>query len=91
MGVILRERLRAHIVRGMPRKKVQARTDGLKGWKVIAGYLGIPAGTAQRWARDDMPVRREGRFTVADRNDLSAWLGRESHNARSSTDIDEQG
>jgi hypothetical protein len=26
-----------------------------------------------------MPVRREGRFTVLDPNELSAWLGRESH------------
>jgi hypothetical protein len=26
-----------------------------------------------------MPVRREGRFTVADRDAVSAWLGRESH------------
>ena len=25
-----------------------------------------------------MPVRREGRFTVADRSDLEAWLGREA-------------
>jgi len=51
----------------------------LKGWKAIAGFLGIPPGTAQRWARDGMPVRREGRFTVAEPNELSAWLGRESH------------
>jgi len=26
-----------------------------------------------------MPVRREGRFTVADRDAINAWLGRESH------------
>jgi hypothetical protein len=26
-----------------------------------------------------MPVRREGRFTVADPKELSAWLGREAH------------
>ncbi|HLW52949.1 MAG TPA: hypothetical protein VKW06_08900 [Candidatus Angelobacter sp.] len=26
-----------------------------------------------------MPVRREGRFTVADPDELRAWLGRESH------------
>ena len=24
-------------------------------------------------------MRREGRFTVADPNELSAWLGREAH------------
>jgi hypothetical protein len=26
-----------------------------------------------------MPVRREGRFTVADPTELSAWLGREAN------------
>ncbi len=26
-----------------------------------------------------MPVRREGRFSVADPQELSAWLGREAH------------
>lgn len=26
-----------------------------------------------------MPIRREGRFTVADPGELQAWLGHESH------------
>ena len=51
----------------------------LKGWTAIARYLGIPVATAHRWASEGMPVRREGRFTVADREAVSAWLGRESH------------
>jgi hypothetical protein len=51
----------------------------LKGWTAIAGFLGIPVATAHRWASEGMPVRREGRFTVADREAVSAWLGRESH------------
>src|SRR5262249_44248652 len=51
----------------------------LKGWKTIGAYLGIPPATAQRWARDGMPVRREGRFTVAEPNQLREWLGREAH------------
>jgi len=51
----------------------------LQGWKAIAGYLGISASAAQRWAEGGMPVRREGRFTVADPEDLRRWLGRESH------------
>lgn len=66
-----------------PRRKKQSNkpsSDGvLKGWKEIAAYLGIPAATAHRWAEEGMPVRREGRFTVADRDAISAWLGRESH------------
>ena len=54
-------------------------SEELKGWKAIAAYLGIPPATAQRWARDGMPVRREGRFTVAEPNQLREWLGREAH------------
>ncbi|MCU1331958.1 MAG: hypothetical protein JWM08_950 [Candidatus Angelobacter sp.] len=61
-------------------KKKPATTDSaLKGWTAIARYLGIPVTTAHRWASEGMPVRREGRFTVADREAVSAWLGRESH------------
>ena len=51
----------------------------LKGWAAIASYLAIPVATAHRWVKDGMPVKREGRFTVADPKELSAWLGRESH------------
>src|SRR6185312_5329131 len=50
----------------------------LKGWKAIAEFLAIPSATAQRWARGGMPVSREGRFTVADPEELRSWLGRES-------------
>jgi hypothetical protein len=60
--------------------KAQPAPEGeLKGWTAIARHLGIPVSTAHRWARQGMPVRREGRFTVADREAVSAWLGRESH------------
>ena len=62
------------------RKKQSPPAEGpLKGWTAIARYLGIPIATAHRWASEGMPVRREGRFTVADRDAVSAWLGRESH------------
>ena len=61
-------------------KKEAVVSDGpLKGWTAIARYLGIPVATAHRWASEGMPVRREGRLTVADREAVSAWLGRESH------------
>jgi len=67
-------------VKSKPSKKKTPSTDGpLKGWTAIARYLGIPVATAHRWASEGMPVRREGRFTVADREEVSAWLGRESH------------
>jgi hypothetical protein len=51
----------------------------LKGWKAIGDYLGIGTAAAQRWARGGVPIRREGRFTVADADDIRRWLGRESH------------
>ena len=51
----------------------------LQGWTAIAGFLGLPRATAQRWAKSGMPVRKQGRFTVADKEELQQWLGRESH------------
>jgi hypothetical protein len=61
------------------KKQPATASTPLKGWTVIARYLGIPVATAHRWASEGMPVRREGRLTVADRDAVSAWLGRESH------------
>src|SRR5579864_7702464 len=65
----------------LPKKKTPppAAVGPLKGWTAIARFLGIPVATAHRWASEGMPVRREGRFTMADRDAVSAWLGRESH------------
>lgn len=65
----------------MPRKSAQREppTATLKGWKAIASYLGTGTPTAQRWAKSGMPVRREGKFTVADVDELRRWLGREAH------------
>ena len=57
-------------------KKQQPRP--LKGWKEIAAYLAQPVATAQRWAKSGMPVRREGRYTVATPEDLNLWLGKET-------------
>ena len=54
-------------------------SETLKGWTAIGAFLGLPPATAQRWARDGMPVKREGRFTTANRAELQEWLGRESH------------
>jgi len=51
----------------------------LKGWQAIGSYLGIGSATAQRWAKSGMPVRREGRYTVADPEEIRRWLGKEAH------------
>jgi len=51
----------------------------LKGWKQIAQFLGQPSSTAQRWAKEAMPVERKGRRVQAFPDHLNQWLGRESH------------
>ena len=62
------------------RKPKSRENEGqLQGWKDIAAFLVQPVSTAQRWAKSGMPVKREGRYTTADREELSRWLGRESH------------
>ncbi len=68
----------------MPKKKATKSTKPhttttLQGWKAIGDYMGIGAATAQRWAKSGMPVRREGRYTVADPEDVRTWLGKEAH------------
>ena len=63
----------------MTKKKSKPEAGKLTGWKAIAEFLAIPVATAHRWAKDGMPVRREGRFTTANAEELSAWIGRESH------------
>jgi len=41
--------------------------------------MGTTPASAQTWAKQGMPVRHEGRFTVADPADVQAWLGKQSH------------
>ena len=52
--------------------------DSLKGWQQISAYLAQPTAVAQRWAREGMPVQRQGRFVIAKPEELAKWLGRES-------------
>ena len=66
----------------MVAKKETATSPALKGWPAIARYLGMTPASAQRWAKEGMPVRRDGRFVVADAAELKAWIGRESHMAK---------
>lgn len=70
---------RAHAAKSRERVAPGGQQHGpLRGWKVIADFLALPVGTAQRWGKSGMPVRREGRFAVADADELRSWLGRES-------------
>lgn len=59
--------------------KLTDEPEALKGWTAIGAFLGLAPATAQRWARDGMPVKRQGRFTTASRAELQEWIGRESH------------
>jgi phage terminase Nu1 subunit (DNA packaging protein) len=51
----------------------------LKGWTAIGKFLGTSPASAQTWAKQGMPVKREGRFTIADPAEVQAWLGQQSH------------
>ena len=50
----------------------------LKGWKRIAAFLGEPVSVVQRWASEDMPVRRQGRFVTTTTKELNDWMARQS-------------
>ena len=66
----------------MPKRKTYKRAEPpqiVKGWAAIGKYLGVSTATAQHWAKTGMPVRREGRYTVAAPNEIRQWLGREAH------------
>ncbi len=63
----------------MPKHKAKPKAAVLEGWNQIAHFLGQPASTAQRWAREGMPVERKGRSVEAQPDKLNLWLGRVSH------------
>lgn len=62
----------------MAKRQAKAEPEPLRGWKQIAAFLGQPQATAQHWAKEGMPVRRQGRSVTASREELSGWLERES-------------
>lgn len=64
-----------------PVKEPKSKSSGLRGWPAIAQFLGMPVSTAHRWAKEGMPVRREGRNTVASPDELNQWLQRTSGEA----------
>ena len=59
-------------------KLVEKSNDSiLKGWNAIAKFLGQTVAVAQRWHRSGMPVNKEGRSIIADREVLTKWVGTE--------------
>jgi hypothetical protein len=61
----------------MPKAKPKPKSRVLKGWGEIAEFLGQSVSVAQRWQREGMPVRREGRSVYASPAELTAWVGTE--------------
>jgi hypothetical protein len=62
-------------------KALPSKSSELRGWSAIAQFLGMPNSTAQRWAKEGMPVRRESRNVVASPEELNQWLQRTSGEA----------
>ena len=57
------------------------KSSDLRGWPAITQFLGMPNSTVHRWAKEGMPVRREGRNVVARPEELNRWLQRTSGEA----------
>jgi hypothetical protein len=68
----------------MAKKKVAPATL-LKGWAAIAKFMGTTPASTQTWANEGLPVRRDGRFTVADPADTQAWMGKQANMPRPPT------
>jgi hypothetical protein len=63
------------------RKVLPSKPSELRGWPVVAQFLGMPNSTIRRWAKEGMPVRREGRNVIANPEELNQWLQRTSGEA----------
>lgn len=64
-----------------PPKALPGKSSELRGWPSIAQFLSMPNSTVHRWAKEGMPVRREGRSVVASAEELNEWLRRTSGEA----------
>ena len=62
-----------------PRREPRPAPPGtaLQGWQQISAFLSQPVSVAQRWAKDGMPLKRQGRYVTATPEELNKWLGRE--------------
>jgi hypothetical protein len=64
-----------------PTNASPTKSSDLRGWPAITQFLGMPNSTVHRWAKEGMPVRREGRNVVASPEELNRWLQRTSGEA----------
>jgi hypothetical protein len=54
------------------RQTSKTEPETLKGWRQISAFLGEPPSVIQRWAREGMPVRKEGRYVETTPEELNA-------------------
>jgi hypothetical protein len=61
-------------------KKVPAKAQPttLRSWQQISEFLSQPTSVAERWAKEGMPVKRQGRFVTATPDESNKWLGGEA-------------
>ena len=58
-----------------PQSKDTQNSDVLKGLKAIGEYIGVTEGNAWALAKShDLPVHKDGMFTVASKKDLRRWV-----------------
>ena len=62
-------------------KAPPSKSAELRGWPAIAHFLGMPNSTVHRWAKEGMPLHREGRNVVGNPDELNRWLQRTSGEA----------
>lgn len=81
----------AAMVRPVRKQPGRHEAAELKGWKQIAAFLGEPDSVVQRWAKQGMPVRKQGRYVTTSPDELNRWLSGESgkpvHVATDATDL----
>jgi hypothetical protein len=66
------------VAKAEPKTRPAPPATTLKGWQQISAFLSQPASVAQRWAKEGMPLKRQGRFVTATPEELNKWLGREA-------------
>jgi hypothetical protein len=60
----------------MAKRREKPKSDDLlTGWAEVAEFLELPVSTAHRFAKEGMPVSRQGRHVVASREELMRWVG----------------
>jgi hypothetical protein len=60
------------------KKRRNPELQKLRGWQQVGAFLGQPISIVQRWAKEGMPVKKQGRFVTATTEELDKWLEQEA-------------